>query len=174
MSLPRQSPNAPPACTPADASRHCTDPIVSRICAIHHTLMRVADRVLDPVGLTASRLMLLKRIEHAEHRPTVSWLSEQLSLSTQAVSRMVAALEDDGLVARLTRAGSGRSVFVELTSRGRASLDRASAVLATVSSLIRTDIDDHDQRAIESILDRILDSLHNAESQSTQAEALPT
>lgn len=143
---------------------------MSRLCALNHTLMRIADRVLLPVGLTASRLMLLKRAEAATDEPTISWLSEQLSLSVQAISRMVAALEEDGLVVRRTRAGAGRCVFVALTKNGRGALEDAASELAQVSEALRRDLNASDERLVEAMLDRMLGGLRDFEAQPESAE----
>ncbi len=148
---------AAPLCgAPVDG---CADPLVARVCALHHTLMRVADRVLAPGGLTASRLMLLKRVESAGEPPTVTWLSGQLALSTQAVSRMVGMLERQKLVRRRSRTGGGRSVFVELTAPGRHAIEEATVLLAEVSSELRTGMDLDRVHALESGLDLMLKNL---------------
>lgn len=132
--------------------------------------MRVADRVLAPAGLTGSRLMLMKRVEASPGLPTISWLSEQMSLSVQAVSRMVGALEDEGLVRRRTRVGAGRCVFVELTGAGRRALEAAAAELSRVSEVLRRGLSARDEREIESMLDRMLGSLREFEAETEFAE----
>lgn len=142
----------------------CADPIVARVCALHHTLMRVADRVLSPIGLTAARLMLLKRIDLAGEAPTVTWLSGQLMLSTQAVSRMVGTLERQRLVRRTVRAGGGRSVFVELTPTGRRAVQKAQGLLGEVSRELRAGLTPDDEHAIEHMLDRMVMSLRGLDA----------
>lgn len=80
--------------------------------------MRVADRLASPIGLTGSRWMMLCVVAEAGRPISLSELSERILLSVQNISRMVQTLEAEGLVTRLTKPGSGRSIFVELTPAG--------------------------------------------------------
>jgi DNA-binding MarR family transcriptional regulator len=90
---------------------------------LHHLIMRVGDRLAAEIGLTSSRWLLLCAVGDGHPPATVGELSERASLSVQAVSRMLAVMQDEGLVERTTRAGEGRSVFVSLTERGRSALE---------------------------------------------------
>lgn len=99
------------------------------VCTLHHLIMRVGDRMASGIGLTASRWLLLCAIGSSEDEPTVGVLSERAFLSVQAVSRMLAAMEDEGLVERVRRPGHGRSVFIKLTEAGQSAL-RATEPLA--------------------------------------------
>ena len=100
--------------------------LVRSVFTLHHLITRVADRMASGIGLTSSRWLLLCTIGSCEHEPTVGELSERASLSVQAVSRMLAAMEAEGLVIRSSRPGKGRAVFVSLTEAG------LSALAATV------------------------------------------
>ncbi|GII53189.1 hypothetical protein Pth03_15780 [Planotetraspora thailandica] len=78
-------------------------------------------------GLGLSEFELLDRmIEVAEARDTggvcqfrVQELADQIYLSQSALSRLIARLEREGLVARAMCAADRRGVFVELTEEGR-------------------------------------------------------
>lgn len=122
---PEQPPSAHASATPCDAgSREC--PLVRQIFTLNNLIMRVGDRMAAPIGLTSSRWMLLCLIERAgDAGATASGLSAEANLSVQNVSRMLAAMESEGLVARDRRPGEGRTVYVRLTPQG------VSAALAT-------------------------------------------
>jgi DNA-binding MarR family transcriptional regulator len=89
-------------------------------------MMRTADRLSNPVGLTASRWLLLAGIAHAEGEKSVSELADAALLSVQATSRMLAAMECEGLIARSP--GRGRSLSIRLTPRGQRVFDKTGAL----------------------------------------------
>jgi DNA-binding MarR family transcriptional regulator len=97
-------------------------PLVHELFQVHHMMMRIGDRLTAEIGLTASRWLLICAITELEV-PTISELSEQASLSPQAVSRMVAAMEAEGLVRRERSPTDARSVIVRLTDRGQTAAD---------------------------------------------------
>jgi len=89
---------------------------------LHNAMMRVGDRLAAPIGLTSSRWLLLCRIGRASEPVTVGSLSHDALMSVQNASRMIVAMEREGLVRRCRRPGAGRAVFVELTEFGRTRL----------------------------------------------------
>ncbi|MEM9372288.1 MAG: MarR family transcriptional regulator [Planctomycetota bacterium] len=91
-----------------------------------HVMMRHLDAVAQPEGLTGSRWILLVVVRDVGEPMTITNLSEHLCISPQNVSRMVASLEAEGLVARDTT-GPGRTVKVTLTALGHERLDRCDA-----------------------------------------------
>lgn len=86
---------------------------------LNNMIMRLGDKLVGHLGLTSSRWLLLGALSRYEEPPTMSALSSDALLSLQNVSRMVAALEEDGLVQRVTRPGQGRATYVEFTEKGR-------------------------------------------------------
>jgi DNA-binding MarR family transcriptional regulator len=138
MTPPRRS--EPTTATPADPAAFaspacggegpgaCPDcvhdlPLIIRFFIIHNTTMRIADRLTAPLGMTSSRWLMLCAINRREEDeggpPRISDLSADAMLSAQNVSRMVAAMEDEGLVERFSVPGGGRATYVRLTARGK-------------------------------------------------------
>lgn len=93
-------------------------PVIRKIFQLHHMMMRVGDRMASPHGLTGSRWMLLCCLGRSDEPQPVAAISEEILLSPQNVSRMVASMEEDGLVERFSKPGAGRSTFVSLTDEG--------------------------------------------------------
>lgn len=93
-------------------------PVIRKLFQLHHMMMRVGDRMSAAHGLTSSRWMLLCALGRSDEARTVAEISEEILLSPQNISRMVASMEEDGLVERYTVRGSGRSAFVGLTEAG--------------------------------------------------------
>ncbi|MEL6328548.1 MAG: MarR family transcriptional regulator [Planctomycetota bacterium] len=104
------------------------NPLVNLIFQLQHIMMRTGDRMAQPHGLTASRWMLLCAIGKAEEPQTIAEVSECILLSPQNVSRMAAAMEDEGLIERFSKPGAGRAVFVRLTEAGQVANERMHTI----------------------------------------------
>ena len=87
-----------------------------------HVLRRVR-RVDGETGLTAARLSALSVLV-VGGPTTVGRLARAEQVSAPTMSRLVHALEHDGLVTREAHERDGRSVLVRATAQGRAVLER--------------------------------------------------
>ena len=92
-----------------------------------HVLRRVR-RVDEETGLTAARLSALSVLVFGGPT-TVGRLARAEQVSAPTMSRLVHALERDGLVTREAHERDGRSVLVRATDRGRAILGRLAQLL---------------------------------------------
>lgn len=70
-------------------------------------------------GLSGAQLELLRELALADGRSSVSMLARRLSVDPAAISRLVAALEKDGLVARAQDERDRSRQPVALTEEGR-------------------------------------------------------
>jgi DNA-binding MarR family transcriptional regulator len=99
--------------------------------AFHGTL-RVTRRMLALLGLTAARFDMLYALPHsARSAGKGMWqsrLRRQLGVSRPTVSRMLASLEEGGLVVRRPDSIDRRQLFVALTDAGRALIREAERV----------------------------------------------
>ncbi|MEU3175800.1 MarR family transcriptional regulator, partial [Streptomyces sp. NPDC007000] len=93
------------------------------ILAVHARTLGEVDRALHPHGLGASDFEVLDLLASASPREgeqcRVQNLGGRIHLSQSALSRLIARLEKDGLVARSVCAEDRRGVYVMLTSKGR-------------------------------------------------------
>lgn len=93
------------------------------ILSVHARTLGEIDRALHPYGLGASDfevLDLLASSPPAEgEQCRVQNLAGRIHLSQSALSRLIARLEKDGLVARSVCAEDRRGVYVTLTRKGR-------------------------------------------------------
>lgn len=140
---------------------------------LHHLITRVGDRLSAEIGLTSSRWLLLCAIGEAESAggaPTVGGLSDSALLSPQAVSRMLAAMEGEGLVTRTTRAGHGRAVFVSLTGIGRVALEATEALAERFEAGMLGGLSEDEVRRIESDLGRLIENVTGFEQELHQCE----
>jgi DNA-binding MarR family transcriptional regulator len=95
----------------------------------YHGTLRVTRRGLSRIGLTAARFDMLHALPHGGFRAgkgtLQSLLRRRLGVSRPTVSRMLASLEELGLVTRKRHPLDRRQVFVALTLAGRRLLRRA-------------------------------------------------
>lgn len=93
------------------------------ILAVHARTLGEIDRALHPHGLGASDFEVLDLLATAlpeeGEQCRVQNLGERVHLSQSALSRLIARLEKDGLVARSICAEDRRGVHVMLTAKGR-------------------------------------------------------
>jgi DNA-binding MarR family transcriptional regulator len=91
-----------------------------------HSTLRVARPLLSSLGLTAARFDLLYAVySETSFRILQSRLRRTLGVTAPTVSRMLASLEELGLVRRSRFAFDARQRLVELTNQGLAALRRA-------------------------------------------------
>ncbi|WP_406728835.1 MarR family transcriptional regulator [Streptomyces sp. GD-15H] len=93
------------------------------ILSVHARTLGEIDRALHPYGLGASDFEVLDILATATpaegEQCRVQNLAGRIHLSQSALSRLIARLEKDGLVARSVCAEDRRGVYVTLTRKGR-------------------------------------------------------
>ncbi len=85
--------------------------------AIH--LLRTLRRVDDEIGLTAPRLSVLSVLVFAGSR-TLGQLATAEQVKPPTMTRLVAALEDEGFVKRTPDKNDGRVTIISATKKGEA------------------------------------------------------
>ena len=122
-------------------------------------VMRECDSIAQEIGLTTSKWLLLCAIEGEGDEPTIGSLSERSMLSTQAVSRMVALMETQGLVTRHSKPGSGRSVYVRLTEEGRQTLSQTDTIASRMEARLLAGLTQGDIDRIGKDLQQLIDNM---------------
>jgi DNA-binding MarR family transcriptional regulator len=148
---------------PASPRRWKDCPLAQRMFIIHNMMMRLGDRLVAPLGLTSSRWLLLGAVANRPEPPMLSDLSGDALLSLQNVSRMVACMEEDGLLERFTKPGQGRATFVRLTDRGREVHAQAREQGKRFAETFLVGFDPREIERIESDLDRLIGNLESLE-----------
>jgi DNA-binding MarR family transcriptional regulator len=85
----------------------------------HHGTLRITRDVIRSMGLTAARFDMLYAVKLRKRGMLQSALRRTLGVCRTTVSRMLASLEDLGLVTREAYAADRRQRFVKLTTLGR-------------------------------------------------------
>jgi DNA-binding MarR family transcriptional regulator len=81
-------------------------------------MMRRVRREDDAFGLSAPRMSALSVVHFGGPR-TIGEIARMEQVSPPTMTRLIAALEADGLVRRTTAPADARSVLIEATARGR-------------------------------------------------------
>ena len=122
---------------------------------------RVARRLEAELGGTCALtinefdVLLYLRL-HPEHALRISTLQEAVSLSQPALSRLVARLEERGLLARCPSEDDGRAANISLTPAGDALIERAIQIHAhAVHETLTSKLSDAEQQALLQALNRI-------------------
>lgn len=147
------SPTAPEQCLAVELSPQCE--MMRAVYILCHMMMRVMDRAVQPHGLTGSRWHLLIVIRDMGGPLTITQLSECLFLSPQNVSRMIASLEEDGLVTRDTT-GPGRTVRVALTPLGAERVAACEVLCDACGDRMLGDITEAELRQATDVLERTI------------------
>lgn len=148
-------------------------PLARELFVINNLMTRCGDRLVADLGLTASRWKLLGAIVGYDSPPTLSDLSGDALLSVQNVSRMVGAMESDGLVERFTRSGRGRAVFVRVTEEGERVLNEARERAHRFREGFLGGFNADEVVLMQGLLDRMTDNLEAFERE-LQGEQAPT
>jgi len=94
------------------------------------------DEALQPSGLLTTQYALLSALERAGEPMLHSTLAEVQLMSPATLSRNLKPLQRDGLV-RIAPGIDRRTRYVELTSEGRAALERARPLWRAVQAEVR-------------------------------------
>lgn len=128
-------------------------------------LMRVTDKLTGSIGLTGSRWLLLSAVVWTEDAPNVTELSRRCQLSVQNVSRMLASMEEEGLIERIQVAGEGRAQRVVLTDRGRTVLEGTVELGRRLREGFLAGLTDDDVAMLGERMDRLVSNLRRMEQE---------
>jgi len=103
---------------------------VTSIMRVHQILLARIDAALKPHGLSFARFEMLRLLGFAkDHRMPMARARDLLQVHPASITNVVDRLETDGLVERVAHPDDGRSVLIQLTSRGAGLVAAATASL---------------------------------------------
>jgi MarR family transcriptional regulator for hemolysin len=126
-----KKPSANPLAAPAGqlASVATQDRFGSAIGVFARSWRTTLNQRLKPLGLSQSRWRALRFLSRAPEGMTQADLARMLGIEAPTVTRLVAQLEQDGLVSRRTVAGDARCKTVHLTSKAKKLIVRINAAV---------------------------------------------
>ncbi|MFP5020126.1 MarR family winged helix-turn-helix transcriptional regulator [Pseudonocardia phyllosphaerae] len=106
---------------------------VTSVMRVQQILLSAVDGALKPLGLTFARYEALVLLDFARRGSLpMRVMGERLQLHPTSVTNIVDRLQGDGLVRRVPHPTDRRATLVELTSEGRARLEKATAAVTAI------------------------------------------
>jgi DNA-binding MarR family transcriptional regulator len=97
--------------------------------AIRMQLSEAMATLFEPFGLTSAKYMYLGVLYVADkQRLTLNEISARVYTTSASVTRMIGALQNEGLVARTENPRDGRSAIITLTRRGSKLIEQVTPV----------------------------------------------
>lgn len=139
------------------ARKKRNEDIADRLHSASIHLLRTLRKVDDETGLTAPRLSVLSVLVFAGPR-TLGQLAQAEQVRPPTMTRLVAALEEDGFVRRITDATDGRVTIVSATKKGEALMwlgrsRRVESLAARLDKLSKKELGELDRAA--SMVERV-------------------
>jgi MarR family transcriptional regulator, organic hydroperoxide resistance regulator len=122
------------------------------------------DRAVTPLGLTHAQYSLLgslRAMTRAGDRPSQRELADYIGLDAIFVSKLIATLERNGLVARAQRPADSRAVELSLTEAGTEVIDRAVVIVLELQNQLTEPLgglDSKQTRQFTNTMQRLLDA----------------
>lgn len=106
---------------------------VTSIVRAHQILLGRINTVLRPLDLTFARYeaLVLLSFTRSGSLP-LGKMGERLQVHPASITNAIDRLEGDGLVVRVPHPTDGRATLAEITARGRAKVEQATAVLTGI------------------------------------------
>jgi len=86
--------------------------------SIHHKMVALREKELNPYNISTSQLRLLRIIESLGAKAILSAVAKIAERKIDVISRQAATMENDGLITRITKPKS-RLLRLELTEKGK-------------------------------------------------------
>ena len=128
-------------------------------------LLNQTDAVLKPHDITVQQYNVLRILKGAAAPMPLMDIGERLVQPTPGISRMIARLERDGLVAREKNPDDGRGVLVALTADGHARLESSSPIVDNLDNVQTSCLNAKELTTLLGYLDRIRHSIRQASAE---------
>lgn len=153
---PDAAPVAPPPreAPPAAAERRdeLTGRLADQLLGLSRRLHRAQRMRLDPLGITPAQARLLRALGHWEEPPRMADLAQRLDVVPRAVTTLVDALEERGVVRRAPDPRNRRVIRIELTEGGLRALDELHQARRAAAAEILAPLDDPGRAALTRLL----------------------
>lgn len=103
---------------------------VTSVMRAHQIFLARVESALRPYGLSFSRFELLRLLAFSRVGALpIAKASDRLQVHVTSVTHAIRRLEEDGLVERIPHPTDGRTTLVQVTARGRSTVEAATATL---------------------------------------------
>lgn len=130
-----------------------------RIILIARRYRALLDEQLRPLGYGTARMEALSTIDRSPEPSAQIAIAKRIGIEGPTLTRMLDALEAEGLVVRRADPSDRRTKLIELTDAGRKALDEIMSVAHDFRSSILKDLNDTELDAVNKVTDKLLSSL---------------
>ncbi len=117
-----------------------------------HAVRREAHERLEPVGTTPGQFRMLRFLARCEAPCRLGAVATALDVAPRSVTSKVDDAEAAGLVRRIPDPGDRRATLVELTPRGRRTVEQVGAVRSSSAGSLLARLGDADRRELLRLL----------------------
>lgn len=147
--LAHQHPDTPPA------RDRATDEVIAALARLVRTTKAVARSRQDRLGAAGTPLAVLRALSRAGGDDRPGDLAATTGVAPSVVSRVLARLEEDGLVVRHRDEDDARACHISLTEQGRGKLEAIQDDYRTVLGSALAELTDDDVDRIPGLLGRL-------------------
>jgi MarR family transcriptional regulator for hemolysin len=130
-----------------------------RIILIARRYRAMLDERLRPMGYGTARMEALSMIARAPEPSAQVAIARRIGIEGPTLTRMLDALEADGLVLRRQDPNDRRTKLIELTEAGRQALAEITEVAHAFRASVLTDLTDEELGMVNGITAKLIDSL---------------
>lgn len=140
-----------------DRKDDLTGRLSDQLLGLSRRLHRAQRRRLEPLGITPAQARLLRALSHSDAHgaaepPRMADLAQRLEVVPRAVTTLVDALEERGLVRRAPDPHNRRVIRIELTDGGRHAAEDLRQARRTAAAEILSPLDDGSRAALTRLL----------------------
>ncbi len=117
------------------------------------------DEQLRPLGYGTARMEALSTIDRAREPSAQIAIAKRIGIEGPTLTRMLDALESEGLVIRRADPNDRRTKLIELTPAGKRALDDILAVAHCFRKAVLTDLSDSELDVVNKVTDKLLSRL---------------
>jgi DNA-binding MarR family transcriptional regulator len=150
-------PKAAVAAAPESKSAQAQHGIIRLISRVRVEVVDALDRELAPYEITAPQLIVLASVANKEAGSAAA-ICKSISYDPGAMTRMIDRLEQKGLIRRIRSLEDRRAMNLEITVAGRALYPRLLECKERVQAQFLRGFSEDDVRALEGLLNRMLDN----------------
>ncbi len=146
-----------PAAAGEPSADELTGRLADQLLDLSRRLHRAHRRLMEPLGITPAQARLLRTLAHCDEPPRMADLAQRLDVVPRAVTTLVDALEERGLVRRAPDPDNRRVIRIELLDPGALAVRELHRARRTAAVDLLGRLDDGQRAALASVLGALED-----------------
>ena len=129
-----------------------TGQLADQLLRLSRRLHRSQRALMEPIGVTLAQSRLLRVLAHCEEPPRMADLAQRLDVVPRAVTTLVDALEERGLVRRVPDPHNRRVIRIELRESGGQALKELRRARRTAAAELLAPLSGEQRAALTALL----------------------